>query len=209
MVKIERSYPAPESLSLKRSYREKDVIERLRQDFHDKCYICGLDKPSGIHVEHLLPHKNGKYPEREYDWDNLFLSCSHCNSIKANRKYDSGIIDCCKVDPEEQISFRFEDETVCVSAKDETDRTSVLTADLVNEVFSQTNTGIRTYETSLRLERLNMEMNKLYQSVENLRRNPSSKYHQKKVQALLRRESGFAAFKREYARINLKEVIVL
>lgn len=29
MVKIERSYPPPKSLSLKRSYKERDVIERL------------------------------------------------------------------------------------------------------------------------------------------------------------------------------------
>lgn len=33
-------------------------------------------------VEHLLPHKNGKYKERKFDWDNLFWSCGHCNGVK-------------------------------------------------------------------------------------------------------------------------------
>lgn len=49
MVKIERSFPAPQSLAIekkkvKESYREADVIERLAKDFNNKCYICELDK---------------------------------------------------------------------------------------------------------------------------------------------------------------------
>ena len=33
MVKVERSYPAPESLKLKKSYREKDVVESVVNPF--------------------------------------------------------------------------------------------------------------------------------------------------------------------------------
>ncbi len=41
MVKVQRSFPAPASLEtesrkLSGSYREPDVIERLKQDFHNK-----------------------------------------------------------------------------------------------------------------------------------------------------------------------------
>ena len=44
MVKVERSYPAPESLALEKeksngSYSDPDVIERLTKDFYNKCYI--------------------------------------------------------------------------------------------------------------------------------------------------------------------------
>ena len=74
MVKVERSYPAPESLAAKSSgkYDEPDVIERLKQDFHDKCYICEMKGLQDPVVEHLLPHRRGKYLDRKFDWDNLF-----------------------------------------------------------------------------------------------------------------------------------------
>ncbi|OAD88176.1 hypothetical protein HMPREF2738_01815, partial [Clostridiales bacterium KLE1615] len=48
MVKVERSFPTPDSLAEEKkkangSYSEPDVIERLAKDFHNKCYICELD----------------------------------------------------------------------------------------------------------------------------------------------------------------------
>ena len=47
MVKIERSFPAPESLAeeskkVNGRYDKQDVIERLKRDFHNKCYICEM-----------------------------------------------------------------------------------------------------------------------------------------------------------------------
>ena len=58
MVKIKRSFPAPQSLAIEKkkvkgSYREADVIERLAKDFNNKCYICELDKLQDPQVEHL------------------------------------------------------------------------------------------------------------------------------------------------------------
>jgi len=45
MVKVKRSFPAPESLAEESEkaagrYDKEDVIERLKEDFHNKCYIC-------------------------------------------------------------------------------------------------------------------------------------------------------------------------
>ena len=70
MVKIERSFPAPSSLAKEAakkngSYEKPDVVEQLKEDFHNKCYICGLKNLQDPQVEHLLPHKNGKYHERK------------------------------------------------------------------------------------------------------------------------------------------------
>ena len=47
MIKITRSYPAPESLKIEAqksegSYSKPDVAARLKEDFHDKCYICEM-----------------------------------------------------------------------------------------------------------------------------------------------------------------------
>lgn len=97
MIKIERSFPAPASLEIESkkvsgSYSKPDVIKQLRQDFYDKCYICELKNLQDPQVEHLLPHKNGKFPNRKFDWNNLFWSCRHCNEIKNQQKYDNAFI---------------------------------------------------------------------------------------------------------------------
>ncbi len=207
MVKIERSFPAPASLveeakKAAGSYREPDVIERLYQDFHNKCYICEIGDLQDPQVEHLLPHHNGKYPERKFDWNNLFLSCGHCNGVKNQRKYDIGIMDCCKDDPEEQIWFRFREKETQVSAKNRENAQAVLTAQLVTEVFNQKNTGLRTRASSQRLHELTLEMDKFYAALEEVTEYPESTFAQRKARALLRRESAFAAFKRNYIREN-------
>lgn len=61
MVKVERSSPAPKSLEIEKqksngSYNKSDVVERLAKDFHNKCYICEINKLQDPQVEHLRPH---------------------------------------------------------------------------------------------------------------------------------------------------------
>lgn len=210
MIKIERSFPAPESLMIERkklsgSYTKEDVIERLIKDFHNKCYICGMDKLQDPQVEHLLPHKNGKFLDRKFDWNNLFWVCGHCNGIKNQEKYDIGIIDCCKIDPEKEINFCFEENKLHVFARDEKNEKAVLTAKLIMEVFDKKNTAMRTYRSTLRFWELNREMNKLYDLMEELQAQPESKFVQKTLKSLLRKESRFAAFKRYYIREHGKK----
>lgn len=164
-----------------------------------------MDKLQDPQVEHLLPHKNGEYPERKFDWNNLFWSCGHCNGMKNQEKYDVGIIDCCKIDPEEVIDFQLQDEKVLVCAKDSNNVKAILTAELITEVFGKTNTALRTYKCDRRYQKLNQEMNKLYDSLEELQSNPESKFVLRKLKVLLRRESRFAAFKRNYIRLHLQK----
>ena len=207
MVKIERTLPAPASLAVEAKkvsgkYDKPDVVEQLREDAHDKCYICEMKGLQDPVVEHLLPHKDGKYPDRKFDWNNLFWACGHCNGVKNQQKYDEGIMDCCKKDPEEEIYFRLINEEIHVSAKDNSNKEAVLTAILVQEVFSLKNTGMRVYKSEMRFEELNKEMNKLYDNLEELNKKPNSKVVLRKLKALLRRKASFAAFKRNYIREN-------
>lgn len=207
MVKVQRSYPAPESLEIEAqkpngSYSCDDVVERLKDDFHNKCYICEIDQLQDSQIEHLLPHMNGKYLQRKFDWNNLFWACGHCNNVKNQKKYHEGIIDCCKEDPEERLSFEMENEEVKVEAIDKEDKKAILTAELIMEVFNLKNTGMRVYKSEHRYKELNLEMNILYDALEELKKSPKSAFLSRKVQALLRRESRFAAFKRNYIRDN-------
>lgn len=206
MVKIERSLLAPPSLAIDAkkangSCTQQDVIDQLKHDFHDKCYICELSNLSDPNVEHLLPHKNGHYPERKFDWNNLFWSCPHCNNIKSQRKYDEGILDCCKVDPEELIDFQWEYKEIKLTSTSE-DITVKRTMELVWEVFNLKNTGIRVHASNLRMEKLCMEMNLLFSQLHKLETDPS-KAQLNRVRILLRKESEFAAFKRCYVRMHL------
>lgn len=207
MVKIERTLPAPESLAIEAKkasgkYDKPDVVEQLRKDAHDKCYICEMKGLQDPVVEHLLPHKDGKYPDRKFDWNNLFWACGHCNGVKNQQKYDEGVIDCYNQDPEELMEFRLTGEAVEVNAKDAADTKAVLTAMLVREVFNLRNTGMRIYKSEMRFQELNKEMNKLYDNLEELRKNPDSRVTLRKLKAILKRESAFAAFKRNYIRDN-------
>lgn len=201
MVKIKRSFPAPESLAVEAkkangSYNERDVVERLKKDFHNKCYICEIKELQDPNVEHLLPHKNGKYPERKFDWENLFWSCGHCNGIKNSNKYDKGIIDCCRQDPEIYLHFRLKDNDVDIEVSDMADELQKRTAMLVTETFSLKNTGMRTSTSDERLKLLQQEMNILYKQLEKMHKNPDSKAVKRTIRSLLKRETAFAAFKR-------------
>lgn len=210
MVKVERSFPAPDSLAEEArkadgKYDKPDVIERLKKDFHNKCYICEMKELQDPNVEHLLPHKNGKYPERKFDWENLFWSCSHCNGVKNNGKYDNGILDCCKDDPEKVLSFSLENDDVTITILNADNELQKRTAQLITEVFSLKNTGMRIYRSDQRLKLLQKEMNVLYKQLEKLHKKPESKVIMRMIESLLRRESAFAAFKRCYVREHANE----
>ena len=210
MVKIERSFPAPGSLAVEAKkvngrYDKQDVIEQLKRDFHNKCYICEIRELQDPNVEHLLPHKNGKYPERKFDWENLFWSCGHCNGIKNSSKYDEGIMDCCKCDPEKYICFRIEEDEVIITVSNPDDKMLNRTALLITETFSMKNTGMRTYTSDERLKLLQKEMNLLYRQLEKIHNGSGSKVTMRIIRSLLRRESAFAAFKRCYVRDHAAE----
>ena len=100
MVKIDRNPIPPPSLEVEKQkpngrYNKADVVQQLKEDSHDKCYICELGGLSDPEVEHLRPHHSRKMAERVFDWNNLFYVCPHCNNLKKDAKYDDKIIDCC------------------------------------------------------------------------------------------------------------------
>ncbi len=97
MINLLKSQPAPDCLEAEKakkngSYSCGDVLERLRADFHNKCYICEARGITNINVEHFIPHKGDK--NLKFDWNNLFYACGHCNNTKlAQAKYDD-ILNC-------------------------------------------------------------------------------------------------------------------
>lgn len=205
MVKVDRNPEAPASLALEAkkkngSYRENDVIEQLAKDFNGKCYICEIKPVQDPQVEHRLPHHNRSIPERVFDWNNLFYSCSHCNSVKNSKKYEEGIIDCCVRDPEDLLIYRLTENHVEVLVKDKTDQEALRTAELIEETFNSNSTGIRKEAGQVRLRELQVTMNALYSQLEQYQHDPSDKKTIRMLNALLNRASIFSGFTRSYAR---------
>ncbi len=201
MVKIERTPAQPASLAKKISYREPDVIRQLNEDFHGKCYLCEIDKLQSAEVEHLQPHGGGEY--LKYKWDNLFLSCAHCNSVKNQKKYDGKILDCCKTDPEAVLEQILTEGHICVRNLVDTPEARQ-TAKLLTECFEKTNTGIRIIECQTRINALNGTMNLLYKALEKYRQNPAG-HNLCVLRGMLSRTYKFAGFTRTYVRMHLAD----
>lgn len=210
MIKVDRRKEAPKSLAVEKMkkqgiYNGVDVVKALIEDFDNKCYICGLKGLQEIEVEHRIPHHGDI--DKKFDWNNLFLSCPHCNSVKNKRKYDRGIIDCCVSDPEERLRFYVLGDDIEVIAVHVNDLEAQLTATLMKEVFTQKNTGIRTITCKYRYDELLKQMNLLYRTLEEKRQKPNSRIVDRKLKALLSKSSAFAEFKRCYYREHVGELV--
>ena len=209
MVKVERSYPAPTSLEEEKkktsgTYRTEEVIQRLRNDFHDKCYICEMNHLQSPEIEHRLPHHNGKDRDRKFDWNNLFWACGDCNKVKNKQKYEEGIIDCCLVDPEKLLVMCFEDNSVSVKKKTETDDILINnTESLLKEVFNKDIRGMRNIRSQERYRALLIEMNTFYRLLSRYVDPESTNDVYMDLQEALDRKSAFAQIKRDYIRMHM------
>ena len=207
MVKVNRTKTAPASLAIEKekgteNYRERDVVFQLNKDFNGKCYLCEIDKLQSIHIEHLKPH-HGKDRDLMFDWNNLFLSCPHCNSVKNQKKYEEHIIDCCKEDPEASIRQELGDSHVVVTAIESTED-AIRTAGLLTECFEKENTGIRILECQTRVNALQTTMTTLYRCLANYKQNPSQRNY-RTLRGMLNRSHKFAGFTRTYVRNHIDE----
>lgn len=111
MIKIERKETVKTQLAVAdlenarkagATYNTENVNQALWEVFHGKCYICENKATTSYQIEHLVPHRGDS--SLEYDWNNLFLACAHCNNVKL-AKYDP-ILDCTKERVEKLIAFR-------------------------------------------------------------------------------------------------------
>ncbi len=87
-------------------YRHKDIKSTLELETHGKCAYCE-SKLKHIHhgdVEHI--HPKSLDPAKQFEWENLTLSCEVCNQNKSNLDPRAElIIDPYIINPEEHICF--------------------------------------------------------------------------------------------------------
>lgn len=193
--------PLPSNVTIKseNDYRKDPLLKMLAEDCHNKCYICEI-KPTTINIEHIIPHRNDL--ALKFDWNNLFLACSHCNNIKGARF--NKILDPTKCDPEEHIALSVDIsnrllERVLVEPL-KTDSDTMQTAELLGFVFNGGSTDIKEIECSiLRNEHLVPNIRLFYQYIRNYQEEPDLGFAEI-IRKEIDRSSAFAAFKRKIVR---------
>lgn len=106
MIKLNRpTCPHPQAL-LNGDYKHHKNKEALKNSSHDKCMYCE-SKISHIdyaHVEHIKPKAADKFPQLEFDWNNLGYACPKCNNAKSDKFFDGcEFIDPYAENPEEHL----------------------------------------------------------------------------------------------------------
>lgn len=152
MVYFEKTQPAPNCLATEKAkargtYNCGLVLNTLKNDFKNKCYICENKDIPSINIEHFIPHEGDI--NKKFDWDNLFYACAHCNNIKL-AKYKN-IINCCDSTARinERLNYIFDpfphESVIVIPLDNETD--TIETAKLLSEVYEGT-TQMKVLESS-------------------------------------------------------------
>jgi hypothetical protein len=203
MINIIRSQPEPSCLAYESTkkngdYKCGDVIYRLEIDFFNKCYICEAKRPSNINVEHFKAHKGDK--KLKFDWNNLNLSCGHCNNTKL--AIHDNILDCTNENIKiiDLIEFKinpFPKEKAEIKAL--IDNQSVInTVKLLDEVYNGTTTLKQLESSNLRTQIIN-EMrvfsNLLFEYYEDGLTQEEKQAIKNSIKQKLSVESAFTAFK--------------
>jgi len=213
MVNIKKSFPAPiclekEKRKVKGDYKCGNVLELLKQDFYNKCYLCE-DQPTSINVEHFEPHQGDK--NKKFDWKNLFFGCAHCNNIKLDRyntNENNRILDCTHPEHEVENWLKYEmvhfprKEVKITAQKNETIIHN--TVKLLNEVYNGT-----TKQKQMEAENLKGKLQvELIQFQEMITGYLEAKTHHEKelyliqITKQLKKSSIFSAFKQHIWALN-------
>lgn len=107
------------------------IMDALEECFYGKCYLCENKMITSYEVEHLRPHRGRA--ELKYDWNNLFLSCRHCNNIKGENF--TNILDCTKYAVDELIAFRETSDMEIIVEALSNDASVIETVDLLRKCY--------------------------------------------------------------------------
>lgn len=210
MIHVDRSMPPPVCLEIEKakaggSYSCGDVLERLKTDFRNKCYLCESSEIANINVEHFVPHRGDV--DLKFSWKNLFLCCVHCNSTKHVRTVD--LYCCTDADDTTGKELRyhmnpFPGESVEIEALTEAQK-AINTKVLLSEIYNGT-TKLKTIESanlrSLLLKEIRDFQNYLIEYFDATNSKEEKDRIENQIQKNLSPASQFTAFKNWIIRNN-------
>lgn len=205
MIHLKKSKNVPPSLAVEKqkasgTYRMDDVLNQLKTDFKNKCYICETKDLTSLNVEHFMAHEGDI--DLKFDWNNLFLSCVHCNNLKSNKF--NNLLNCTseEYNVDERIKyvcmpFRFmEIEPLDDEAK------TIETVRLLQDVYNGT-TPLKKLESSNLMKSVWAELNKLIDLIQEYycsEEGESREYLTALLRNRLSRASAYASIKRWYVK---------
>lgn len=199
MFNVTRTYPAPDSIS-RGQYNKADVLQKLKPMFFEKCYLCERDDIQDVEVEHFIPHQSDV--ALKYNWDNLYYSCSRCNSIKSSTHIN--LLDCTdsNLDVGKMIrclipSVPDGKVTVEATSKIPCDKTNNTVA-LLDECYNLDNTALRGISRETLMEQMWEHFTELLIARQTLRKKSSGKTAKENaeetIEAMLKVEHPFSIF---------------
>jgi hypothetical protein len=208
MIAVIRTLPGPvEELNAEKqkpngTYRLQSVINQLKADFFNKCYLCELRAPTSINVEHRIPHC-GNDADLKFSWVNLLWACGHCNGTKGDRYHP--ILDCTDENMRvlNRLDFSFEAfplPRVMVRELDNNEDT-INTANLLNAIHSGSETArIRQVEAANLCSAILEEFDKFLRLIENYKDAQSEQRESlsRRIRRALSKEAAFTAIKACY-----------
>jgi uncharacterized protein (TIGR02646 family) len=144
MFNVIRPVTVPASLAKKR-YNHADVVNVLKLMFHEKCYLCERNEIQDVEVEHFKPHMSVEADK--FDWNNLYYSCSRCNSIKGATHKD--LLDCTdsSINVFSEIILKMspatDDDVFVAPSKENPSNEVTKTVELLKLCYNSTNTALR------------------------------------------------------------------
>ena len=211
MIYFEKSLIVPISLEEEKSkssgtYNTEEVIERLKIDFHNKCYICEQKEPLSINIEHFIAHKGNI--DLKFSWENLYLSCGHCNNTKL-AKYDE-ILNCTSIDDNVEMALYYKCNPFPMEKAEIKVRVDSLKARNTRELIEKTFNGEHTPQKKLESSNLRNKLIHEIRDFQNLLfdyfENNKNEIFKIKIEEHLSSRSAFTAFKRWIIRDNEKLV---
>lgn len=205
MMYFPKSMPPPSCLEKEKEkadgdYKCGNVLQRLKTDFENKCYICEFKEPPTINVEHFVPHKGNK--DLKFNWANLFWACARCNNIKGDR-FDN-ILYCTHPEHDVENWLRYEigeeflTTTVNISVQHEHNLVAN-TAELLLKVYNGT-TPLKIIEAENIRNVLSKEIADFRRSLniyeEGVEDDEVLEFHLENIKKHLCKSSAFTAFKR-------------
>jgi uncharacterized protein (TIGR02646 family) len=210
MITVRKSMPPPSCLEREKEktngdYKCGNVVQRLKEDFENKCYICEYKEPPSINVEHFKPHKGDR--DLKFDWDNLFWACVHCNNIKGHRSDD--ILNCTHPghNVQDWIKYDTGEHNLKLIVKISALRDELIvqnTAALLLEIYNGT-TPLKIIESENIRKALKKELWNFRHSLDRFidcEDEDEKAEHLENIRIHLKRSSAFTAFKRWIVKSN-------
>lgn len=158
MIRIRKSEHVPQSLLVPNcsKYNGEDVEAQMYSDQNGKCYLCEQLTGKDYQIEHFKSKAIGFFPELEFEWSNLFLSCPYCNGRKPNSY--TNLLDPTLNNIEEVIEQRISYSTGNIVLKNSAGLDNVKqTIELLDRLLNGKN-GIRDKKGQILYEDINQEI---------------------------------------------------